>query len=90
MASLKFPRAVIGGIRHHHESYNGSGYPDGLRGEGIPLFARIIAVADTYDAMTSDRPYRSGMSHDQAVAELRRCSAAQFDPDVVTTFLSIV
>src|SRR5262249_1774052 len=65
-------RGVAPIIRAHHERLNGQGYPDGLRGDDIPLLARIIAVADTYDAMTSSRPYRSALSHEHAVAELRR------------------
>ncbi|MGE5790216.1 MAG: HD-GYP domain-containing protein, partial [Syntrophaceae bacterium] len=66
-------------IRHHHESWDGSGYPDGLAGEAIPLLARLIAVADAYDAMTTDRPYRVSMSHEEAVTELRRNGGGQFD-----------
>lgn len=73
-------------VRHHHENYDGSGYPDGLTGEGIPIGARIIMVADTADAMTTDRPYRAALSYDQVVAELKRCIGRQFDPDVVEAF----
>ncbi|GIV17230.1 MAG: two-component system response regulator [Armatimonadota bacterium] len=73
----------------HHEQWDGSGYPQGLRGEDIPLGARIFAVADTLDAMTSDRPYRKALSLDEACAELERCAGTQFDPQVVKTFLSI-
>jgi len=71
----------------HHEAYDGSGYPRGLRGEQIPLGARIFAVVDAYDAMRSDRPYRQGMSRSAALAELKRNSGSQFDPVVVETFL---
>lgn len=74
-------------LRHHHEKYDGTGYPDGLKGEEIPLPSRILAVADTYDAMTSDRSYRKGLPHDTAVAEIRRCASTQFDPMVVEIFL---
>jgi len=74
-------------VRHHHERYDGKGYPDGLSGEQIPLGARILAVADTYDAMTSQRPYRSAMSRKEALDEIRRCTSTQFDPAVVTAFL---
>lgn len=74
-------------IRHHHERWDGKGYPDGLVGESIPLGARVIAVADAYDAMTSDRPYRKALSHDIAVAELRRGVGKQFDPAVVAAFV---
>jgi HD-GYP domain-containing protein (c-di-GMP phosphodiesterase class II) len=75
-------------VRASHESWDGSGYPDGLSGEDIPLGARIIAACDAYDAMITDRPYRSGMSHADAVAELRRCAGTQFDPRVVDALLA--
>jgi len=74
-------------IRHHHESWDGSGYPDGLAGDAIPLLSRLITVADAYDAMTTDRPYRWSMSHDEAVMELRRNGGSQFDPQVVDAFI---
>jgi len=70
-------------IRHHHESWDGSGYPDGLRGEEIPLGSRIILVADAYDAITSDRSYRARLPHSEALAEIRRMAGTQFDPAVV-------
>lgn len=76
-------------IRHHHEYYNGNGYPDGYNGNNIPLEARIIAVADAIEAMASDRPYRRGMSHDEIIAELRRNAGTQFDPMVVNAFIEI-
>ncbi|HEV8535153.1 MAG TPA: HD-GYP domain-containing protein [Candidatus Limnocylindria bacterium] len=71
----------------HHEHYDGSGYPNGLKGDQIPLAAQIISVADTYEAMTSTRPYRSALSHDDAVAELRRVSGTQLNPVVVEAFI---
>jgi len=74
-------------IRHHHENFDGTGYPDGLQGDEIPLESRIMAVMDTFDAMTTNRPYRKGRSLDEAVAEIKRCSGTQFDPEVVRTFL---
>ena len=73
----------------HQESFDGSGYPRSLKGDEIPLRARIFAIADTLDAMTSDRPYRNGMPFTKAVAEIVRCSNTQFDPRIVTTFLSL-
>lgn len=73
-------------VLYHHERYDGTGYPGGLAGKDIPLEARIIAVADSYDAMVSDRSYRKAMSHGKAMQELNRCSGTQFDPDVVRTF----
>ena len=78
---------VIPGILYHHEKYDGSGYPAALKGDAIPELARIIAVADTYDAMTTDRPYRQGLSRETALAELRRCSGSQFDAAIVEAFI---
>ncbi len=78
---------VAAAILHHHERYDGGGYPDGLRGEAIPLTSRLVAVADTFDAMTSDRPYRKALSHQVAFAELKKCCGTQFDPDVVAAFV---
>lgn len=75
-------------VRSHHERFDGRGIPDGLAGLDIPLEARIAAVADTFDAMTSERPYRPGVPLQATVAELRRCAGAQFDPDVVDAFLT--
>ncbi len=77
-------------VYHHHERYDGTGYPDGLRGEDIPLGARIIAVADAFDAMTSDRPYRPALSHEQAVIELIENAGTQFDPEVVDALLHVL
>lgn len=74
-------------LRSHHEKYDGTGYPDGLKGDEIPLPARILSVADTYDAMTSDRSYRKGLPHETAVQEIKRCSNTQFDPMIVDIFL---
>ena len=70
-------------VRNHHEMFDGTGYPDGLKGEEIPLGARIVAVADGFDTMVSERAYKSGRSFEEAIAELRRCSGTQFDPQVV-------
>jgi len=71
----------------HHEHYDGSGYPNGLKGDQIPLAAQIISVADTYEAMTSTRPYRDALGHDEAVAELRRVAGSQLNPIVVEAFI---
>jgi len=70
-------------VRHHHENYDGSGYPLGLAGDGIPIGARVIMLADTMDAMTTDRPYRKALSYDRVVEELRRYAGKQFDPQLV-------
>jgi putative two-component system response regulator len=74
----------------HHERWDGAGYPSGLAGEDIPIFGRIVAVADVYDALVSKRPYKAAMSHDDAVAEIVRNSGKQFDPNVVDAFVEIV
>jgi HD-GYP domain-containing protein (c-di-GMP phosphodiesterase class II) len=84
---IPFMRDLIPGCWCHHESFDGGGYPQGLQGESIPLLGRIVAVADTYDAMTSDRSYRKALPHDIAIAELERCCGAQFDPAIVEIFL---
>jgi diguanylate cyclase (GGDEF)-like protein len=76
-------------ILHHHERFSGHGYPYGLRGNDIPLGARIVAIADAYDAMIHDRPYKRAISHEQAIAELRRHAGTQFDPDLVTLFCEL-
>ena len=80
---------LLPGVRHHHEKYDGSGHPDGLRGEEIPIEARIMAVADAFDAMTSSRPYRKPMPEEEALAELRAAAGSQFDPRVVAAFEQI-
>lgn len=77
-------------IKHHQECYNGTGYPEGLRGKEIPIGARIIAVADAFGAMTTDRPYRRALSIGEAVKELKKCAGTQFDPHLVEIFISIL
>jgi response regulator RpfG family c-di-GMP phosphodiesterase len=83
---IKFLHPLIPGVHLHHERWDGRGYPLGLKGKGVPLIARIIAVADTYDAMTSDRAYRRALPHEVAVGEIERCSNTQFDPDIARIF----
>ena len=83
---VSFLRHLVPCVYHHHESWDGTGYPEGLDGEAIPLEARILAVADTYDAMTSDRPYRKALPHYFAMLEIRSCAGKQFDPKIVTAF----
>jgi len=80
-------REIIPGVKYHHEQVDGKGYPDGLRGKDIPILAKIIAVADTYDAMTTDRPYRKAMDKKIAIEELKRCSGTQLDGEVVEAFI---
>jgi len=86
---IPFLREAAEIVYAHQETFDGSGYPRGLRGERIPLGARIFAIADTLDAMTSDRPYRKGRSFAEARAEILRCSGTQFDPTIVQTFLAM-
>jgi len=76
-------------VRHHHERYDGAGYPDRLKGEQIPLGARIAAVVDAFDAMISDRPYRKALTVDEAIKELKRCQGTQFDPQVVDAVITL-
>jgi response regulator RpfG family c-di-GMP phosphodiesterase len=83
---IKFLHPLIPGVHLHHERWDGRGYPLGLKGQDVPLIARIISVADTYDAMTSDRAYRRALPHEVAVGEIERCSSTQFDPEVSHTF----
>jgi diguanylate cyclase (GGDEF)-like protein/putative nucleotidyltransferase with HDIG domain len=86
VSHVKALEALVPLIRHHHEWYDGSGYPGGLAGERIPVGARIIAIADAYDTMTTRRPYRAPVSREEAIEELRRCSGTQFDAVLVGSF----
>ena len=79
---------LVAGVRHHHEHWDGSGYPAGLAGEAIPEMARAMCVVDSYDAMSCERPYRSALSYRQCLAELRRCSGVQFDPAMVEALIA--
>lgn len=87
---ISFLHPLIPGVYMHHERWDGQGYPLGLKGQDIPLFARIISIADTYDAMTSDRAYRKALPHEVATREIDECSASQFDPDVAGNFLEAI
>jgi putative nucleotidyltransferase with HDIG domain len=80
---------LLPGIRHHHERWDGRGFPDSLYETDIPLMARVLAVADSYDAMTSDRPYRQRRNRVEAIAEIERCSGSQFDPEIVEAFIEV-
>ncbi|MBI3989670.1 MAG: GAF domain-containing protein [candidate division NC10 bacterium] len=86
LSRVKQLKPVVPTVRHHQERLDGKGYPDGLKGQEIPLAARIIAAVDTFDAMTTDRPYRKRFPDERALAELQRFAGIQFDPDVVTAF----
>ncbi|MFA6002518.1 MAG: HD domain-containing phosphohydrolase [Elusimicrobiota bacterium] len=89
LAPVKYLGPVAQMVLYHQEWYNGRGYPEGLKGEEIPLGARMVAVIDAWDAMRSDRPYRKALPREAAVAELRRCAGTQFDPKIVDAFLRI-
>jgi len=80
-------KEIVPGVKYHHEQIDGKGYPEGLKGEAIPMIAKIVAVADTYDAMTTDRPYRRALSKETAIEELKKCSGTQFDQQVVNAFV---
>lgn len=84
-----FFKHLLDGVRNHHERFDGRGYPDGLLGEAIPLVARVILVADTYDAMTQTRSYRKGLTAEAVYLELQRCQGAQFDPHIAKIFMEV-
>jgi hypothetical protein len=86
----KFQGFIHESVRHHHERWDGQGYPDGLKGKNIPLGARIILIADTIDAMTTDRPYRKRLPLDVVIAELQKCKATQFDPELIDVVVASV
>jgi HD-GYP domain-containing protein (c-di-GMP phosphodiesterase class II) len=87
LTAVPFFRATLPGVRHHHERMDGAGYPDGITGDEIPLTARIILIADTFDAMTTTRPYRKGLAVEIAYKELKQFAGRQFDPQLVKVFL---
>ncbi|MBO4514766.1 MAG: HD domain-containing protein [Lachnospiraceae bacterium] len=90
LAEIKSRPDLTIGARWHHERYDGKGYPDGKAGRDIPFYARIIAVADTYDAMTSNRSYRKYMAQDVVRAEIEKNSGTQFDPEVASAMLKLI
>ena len=89
LAHFSLFREVAQYVRGHHERWDGQGYPSGIRGRAIPVEARLLAVADAYDAMTSPRPYRHALSPEHALAEIGRCAGSQFDPQVAALFLEL-
>lgn len=90
ISSVPMLQNVIPHIRHHHERFDGTGYPDGLSGEQIPRLSRILAVVDTYESITWDRPYRKRKTEEEAVEEIKKLSGTQFDPEVVKVFIKIL
>lgn len=90
LGKVEFLEAIVPIIKYHHERYDGKGYPEGLSGEDIPLLARIVSVVDTFDAMTTDRPYRKAMSIEAALAEIERCAGSQFDSEIAAKFVSMI
>jgi putative nucleotidyltransferase with HDIG domain len=87
---LKELKDIAKAIKYHHERWDGEGYPEGLKEEEIPLMSRIIALADTYEAMISDRPYRKAFNHEEVIEEIKNCSGSQFDPALVNDFISMI
>jgi putative two-component system response regulator len=90
LAPLKLSSNILSYIQHHHEHFDGNGYPDGLAGDQIPLGSRIIAISDSYDSMTSDRPYRKPLPNGEARDELLKCAGRQFDPSLVSIFIDVL
>ena len=80
----------LAAVQYHHERYDGQGYPSGLKGNNIPMDARILAIADSYDDMTTARPYKDPMTQAEAMKEIIRCSGTQFDPDIVKVFAKVM
>jgi putative two-component system response regulator len=89
LSDLRFAKPYLPAVRHHHEAFNGTGYPDGLAGEAIPLDARLMAIADAFDAMTTDRAYRKGMSVEQAKCIIGENRGPQWDPELVKAFTGL-
>ena len=90
LSAVPFPGPLALIVRHHHENWDGSGYPDRLRGDAIPLGARVLAIVDCYDALTSDRPYRRSLSHDRATAMILERRGTMYEPEIADAFLRIV
>ncbi len=90
ISKVDFLKNITGIIKHHHEKYDGTGYPDGLKGEQIPIEACILTIADSYDAMTTDRPYRKALSQEEALYEIERHAGTQFHPDLAEKFVEMM
>ena len=89
LAEIRTPDVLVAIVRHHHENWDGTGYPDGLAGGGIPLGARVLAIIDCYDALTSHRPYRAALTRDRAVEMIEQRSGTMYDPSLVRAFLAV-
>ena len=90
LSAMAFPGPLALIVRHHHENWDGTGYPDGLRGEAIPIGARVLAIVDCYDALTSDRPYRRSLSHDRATAMILERKGTMYEPAIADGFFRII
>jgi putative nucleotidyltransferase with HDIG domain len=90
LSTVAFPGPLALIVRHHHENWDGTGYPDRLRGEEIPVGARVLSIVDCYDALTSDRPYRRALSHDHAVAMIQERRGTMYDPEIADVFARII
>ena len=90
LVPLKLSPNILSYIQYHHEHFDGTGYPNGLAGEQIPIGARIISISDSYDSMTSNRPYRKILSNGEAKSELLKCAGKQFDPNLISIFLEVL
>ncbi len=89
LGNVEFLQKVVPIIRHHHERFDGKGYPDRLKGEEIPYLARIVSIVDTYDAMTTNRPYRKALTREESLKEIERCKESQFDPELADAFIKM-
>ncbi len=90
LGGVEFLQNVVPIIKHHHERYDGNGYPDKLKGADIPFLARIVSIADTYDAMTTNRPYRKALTIEESLKEIERCKGTQFDPELADLFVKMI
>jgi len=90
LASVEGAEAIVPIMRHHHERYDGKGYPDGISGDNIPLLSRMLAICDTFDAMTTNRCYRKPVALEECIAEIKRCSGTQFDPILCKMFIDFI
>jgi len=90
LADLEGTESIVVIMRHHHERFDGRGYPDGIKGEAIPLFSRMLAVCDSFDAMTTNRCYRDPINLEECLIEIKNCAGGQFDPQLCNVFLEFI